>query len=184
MKPFLIVILSALTMTMSAQTSRLVTISVSRTNQTSEIQIQDYESFRVVSAHDERIAMTASAGFSLSIVKGATTFTFRDLELQGIYDFNLKVLIPPRPISMAGPAMVTLNSNFADRGAEPAFVTFEITPQSFPPGQTLIVPPGTNQVLVTLECSTNLVNWLSATNGVYGSPTEAKFFRIRGSKVQ
>jgi len=37
-------------------------------------------------------------------------------------------------------------------------LTVKITPVSFPPNQTLIVPPGTNQMKVSLEASTNLVN--------------------------
>ena len=34
-----------------------------------------------------------------------------------------------------------------------------------------------------MECSTNLVHWVPATNGIYGSPTEAKFFRLKADKV-
>ena len=42
----------------------------------------------------------------------------------------------------------------------------------------------TNQFNIALECSTNLVNWSSATNGAYGgSLTEAKFFRIKVEKI-
>jgi hypothetical protein len=57
--------------------------------------------------------------------------------------------------------------------------TVKITPESFPPNQTLILPPGTNQVQITLQSSTDLKNWITATNGIYGSPTTAQFFRIQ-----
>jgi hypothetical protein len=50
---------------------------------------------------------------------------------------------------------------------------------SFDVNKTLILPPGTNQIYITLESSTNLVNWVAATNGVYGSPDTVIFFRIR-----
>lgn len=46
-----------------------------------------------------------------------------------------------------------------------------------------VLSSGTNQVFVTLESSTNLVNWSTATNGVYGSPDEARFFRIHMEEV-
>lgn len=32
---------------------------------------------------------------------------------------------------------------------------------------------------ISLETSTNLVSWWATTNGVYGSPTVAQFFRMR-----
>ena len=34
-----------------------------------------------------------------------------------------------------------------------------------------------------MECSTNLVQWAAATNGVYASPDQAKFFRIKAERV-
>jgi hypothetical protein len=65
----------------------------------------------------------------------------------------------------------------------PAYLTVKIMPESYPPDKTVIVVPGTNQVQITLESSTNLVHWSSATNGVYGRPDEARFFRIHLQKL-
>src|SRR4051812_33016413 len=65
------------------------------------------------------------------------------------------------------PFMPVLEGNYEGR-SQPAFLTLEIAPSAFPPGKTLIIPPGTNTVQVALECSTNLVQWIPATNGVYG----------------
>ena len=50
---------------------------------------------------------------------------------------------------------------------------------SFDVNKTFILLPGTNKVYITLESSTNLVNWVAATNGIYGSPDTVYFFRIR-----
>ena len=61
-------------------------------------------------------------------------------------------------------------------------VTFELLPQAFPPDRTLLLPQGSNTVAVALECSTNLVNWQTASNGLYGTPDAAKFFRIRAER--
>ncbi len=63
-----------------------------------------------------------------------------------------------------------------------ALLTLEYLPVQSPPGQTLVIAPGTNLVAVALECSTNLVHWSTATNGLYGSPDAAKFFRIRAER--
>lgn len=60
----------------------------------------------------------------------------------------------------------------------PQYLTLKVMPEAYPPDKTLIIAPGTNQFQITLESSTNLVNWAAATNGVYGSPDEARFFRI------
>jgi hypothetical protein len=83
------------------------------------------------------------------------------------------------PIS--GPASVKLVSRAA---VEPKYiVTYTLTPESFPPDKTIILPPGTNQVAITLESSTNLLHWVAATNGVYGTTNEARFFRIKADRL-
>ena len=88
--------------------------------------------------------------------------------------------IPARHL-IAGPATIRMSG--VGGGTGPNYCTFNISPETFPPDKTFILPAGTNQVTISLECSTNLVNWLTATNGVYGSPTEAKFFRIKAQTL-
>ncbi len=78
-----------------------------------------------------------------------------------------------------GPATYSLLDYSSAQG-----FTIRITPVSFPPNQTLIVPPGTNSVQVSMESSTNLVNWATATNGVYGSPETVRFFRMKMTNLQ
>ena len=77
---------------------------------------------------------------------------------------------------LKGPASLVLSSPGYHLGA---MATVKLSPDSYDANKTLILPPGTNQVYVALESSTNLVNWADATNGVYGSPDTARFFRIR-----
>lgn len=76
---------------------------------------------------------------------------------------------------VSGPARITLT---AVSGV--TFCTFKILPGSYPPDRSILLPPSTNgpPVRVTLQCSTNLVDWAEATNGVYGNLSAAKFFRI------
>jgi hypothetical protein len=78
-------------------------------------------------------------------------------------------------IPVTGPATITASSV----GGKPVFITVKITPDSFDANKTVMLPPGTNQVYIALESSTNLVNWSAATNGFYGSPDTVLFFRIR-----
>lgn len=104
----------------------------------------------------------------LDIVKNGRTLTILSSTSNGFQQ-------PLPSIVIAGPATFTLRS----ANAEGNFATFRITPEAFPPDRTLIVPSGTNQTRVALECSTNLVVWTTATNGLYGPSEGAKFFRIK-----
>ena len=77
-------------------------------------------------------------------------------------------------IPVTGPAIITASSDSGNT----LVITVKITPDSPDVNQAFILPPGTNQVHITLESSTNLVNWAAATNGVYSSPDTVRFFRI------
>ena len=44
------------------------------------------------------------------------------------------------------------------------------------------MPHGTNAVSVSLEVSTNLTHWATATNGVYVTGETPRFFRIKAVK--
>jgi len=74
-----------------------------------------------------------------------------------------------------GPATFTLIACCT----KPTYLTLKIMPESYDPNKTLIIPPGTNQVQITLQVSSNLINWETATNNIYGSPNTAQFFRIK-----
>ena len=78
-------------------------------------------------------------------------------------------------IPVTGPATITATSSRDNT----VLITVKITPDPVDVNKTLILPPGTNQVYVALESSTNLVNWAAATNGFYGSPETVLFFRVR-----
>ncbi len=62
------------------------------------------------------------------------------------------------------------------------FCTIEITPESFPPDKTLIIPEGTG-ANITFECSTNLLDWNSVWQGTYTNAPSNKFFRIRADRL-
>jgi len=87
---------------------------------------------------------------------------------------------PPTPSFVKGPAQIILTAGYGQR----AMLTLRLLPDSYDVNKTVILPPGTNQVFVSLETSTNLVNWTTATNGVYGSPDYARFFRVKMTAQQ
>ena len=81
-----------------------------------------------------------------------------------------------KPLIIAGPATLEL------RGSA-GIATFRLTPESYPPDQAVLVAPGAGGAAITLECSTNLVAWQTATNGIYTNQPAAKFFRIRAERI-
>jgi hypothetical protein len=58
--------------------------------------------------------------------------------------------------------------------------TIDIQPAAFPPDKTAVVGAFSGNVQVTMEISTDLVNWTSATNGlIYTNSPAARFFRLK-----
>jgi len=141
------------------------------TNGVAELVVGPYEVAEVIS-----FPASMHYGSALYVQKDGKTFTHivstADSQVPRYFD----------PLIVAGPATFRLLAPL--EGSRRALCTFKITPEAYPPDRALLVPPGTNQVRITLECSTNLVNWFSATNGVYGPLPEAKFFRIKLESAQ
>lgn len=130
---------------------------------TNHVSIVDGETAEVVSVYPP-------GGSAASFTKDGVWFP------SVVGDRNLFVVVK-------GPATFHLVAQGGGGSPTATLLTLKIKPESYPPDKTLILPPGTNQVFVTLESSTNLVQWASATNGVYGSPNEARFFRINMQKL-
>ena len=66
-----------------------------------------------------------------------------------------------------------------------AMATVDITPSAYPPDRAVTVGPYSADMKVTMEMSTDLVNWTVAQNAaVYTNRPEARFFRIKLEKVR
>lgn len=142
------------------------------------ITIADYETGELISVLNTNVASTAGHPYYVAAQKDGYVLS---LKSAASYYYPVAGAATSSGVGdiIRGPATFYL----IDTGSAQAF-TVKITPVSFPPNKTLIVPPGTNQVQISLEASTNLVNWAVATNGVYGSPDSAYFFRMRMTKLQ
>jgi hypothetical protein len=101
-----------------------------------------------------------TGGYRLIVIKDGITFQF------------------PSPGPIAGPAVF----QFTLANGGPAILTIEITPESFPPDKTLIIPEGTG-ANITFECSTNLLDWNAVWQGTYTNAPSNKFFRIRADRL-
>jgi hypothetical protein len=92
---------------------------------------------------------------------------------------KLDPTIPARHV-IAGPALVRVISSTSSYIQ--GYVTFKITRESFPPDKTVVIPQGQGANII-MECSTNLIDWVVASPGVYTNVPSAKFFRIRPERV-
>lgn len=159
--------------------ARFVTLIVTASSATSEVQVATGEvaELRGYSGFMPFSRDTTSP-YALTVTKDRVDLDLLIPPLRGS-DSNPGIVLPQHVI--AGPARIRIIKLFSDTSTH--YCTFNITPEAFPPDRTILVPPGTNLARITLECSTNLVHWASATNGVYGPLPEAKFFRIKMEPV-
>ena len=161
MKNIIIMILAGVTTLAHAGLVTLNTEAKNGTNGSAELSIGPYEVAELLSfPYSINIASSY-----LYVVKDGVTNTYSVIWGGSAPPFD--------PLVVAGPATIRLSSTRS------GLATFRISPEPFPPDRTVIALPGTNQTTVALECSTNLVDWAAATNGIYGPMPEAKFFRIK-----
>ena len=157
MKPLLFAVVCLIALTCQSQSTRVATI-IAPPNTTNTFVLQDGEAARVATVSNYNMMFGA---------------LFEDFWVtQSGYRWHIL-----RDDLFQGPATFYVGSRINGFGTQ--MLTLEVFPVAFDPGKTLIVPQGSNAVSVAMECSTNLVNWTTATNGVYGTPDAAKFFRVK-----
>ena len=165
--------LSALVALSACAAEGLVTLAVhgSATNYvTNEVQIASYQQAVIKTYLDQAnlYSATAQGNSRLNIFKSGTFLE--------IYSSSFP---PKAPITIAGPATIQLVAlNVGD-----AVATVDITPAAYPPDRAVTVGPYSADMKVTMEMSTDLVNWTVAQNAaVYTNRPEARFFRIKLEK--
>lgn len=100
--------------------------------------------------------------------------------------FNSTAESDTKSSPIVGPATISIFS-FTNQGSSyftvethstiPFFATNSI------PSTAVVIPSDTSgPVSIILESSTDLVNWLSALPGSYGTTTSNRFFRVRASR--
>lgn len=100
--------------------------------------------------------------------------------VNGITFTNSVGYITP-PVIFAGPGSAQIFS--PDNPNVKCAVTFDIEPAAFPPDKTMTLGAYSGNVAVTMEESTDLVNWTPSNNGqVHTNAPDARFFRIKMDK--
>lgn len=154
--------------------ARIITLTVPRPpdgqSSSNEISIATNEIACVQSWY-----VLSSSGTRIHVVKDGIVFEIVPSVVDG------RPVYPP--IKIAGPATLRLvSSNLSPGQGYQSFCTIEITPESFPPDKTIVIPQG-DGANITMECSTNLIDWSTASLGVYTNVPSVKFFRLRAERV-
>ena len=116
----------------------------------------------------------------LQISTQGASFFYQPLTVSSTYQTTLQ------PLVIAGPATIQLLQ--ALTGTLPvaptdyiaSLATFDVQPSPFPPNKAVTVGAYSGNVQVTMQISTDLVNWTPAVNGqIYTNSPDARFFRIQ-----
>ena len=116
-------------------------------------------------------------GFIGSVYGGSIIYNINGLSITSSipglqYDVTTKQLF-------AGPGSVQILGSTPPQQGQIA-VTSDIEPSPFPPDKTLTLGAYSGNVTVTMQESTDLVNWTTAQNGAtYTNSPTAAFFRIQ-----
>src|ERR1051326_5265955 len=146
MKALIVLLLSAVSA--MAQVVTLVA-PYNGTNSSVELVIEPYQTA-------ELLAIFPLAGATMRVEKDGGTTSDEFTSHTGVVLFH--------PVVVTGPAVIHLFRGFSGSSY---MATFRLTPEPYPVGSALLVPPGPGGASVVLQCSTNLVDWSSATNGAY-----------------
>ena len=151
---------------------RMVTVLIDSANQTNSISVGPNEAVDFKTVVDR--SPWGSAALEIS-TRGKVLVN--SIALSGAYN---------RGFPIAGPAPVSLTwqpaSGQSITSTSFAWMTLEVSPASFPPDKTVIIPQGTGARLA-LECSTNLVSWTEIWAETYTNVPSNKFFRIKAERT-
>ena len=152
-------------------------------------------------SYEPKVAMV-SMKVSIDGLDANNTFGFFDPNTLYWRQFSL---VPLNLINKTGPATIRIflkpssrrasyNSgdgwNYSstgnwDFGASEGFVTFRIVGSEQAPSKkfaTVIPENASGNIRIVLEQSTDLINWTSATPGVFAPSTSKRFFRVRSEE--
>jgi hypothetical protein len=160
MKTTILTLTTAILLCACSVSARVVTLTVKPPTKTSDqVTVGSNEVARVLFSNVTSLS-------ALRVQKDG--FGFFVSAQSGVYTAGTGLVV-------AGPADITLSQD--------GICSIEITPESFPPDKTLIIPEGTSAV-VSLECSTNLVSWTNIWTGSFSNAPTHKFFRLKAERSQ
>lgn len=153
--------------------ARIVTLYLTNTNQTNCVTIRGYETLKILSA----LRSGGLEGY-VDIVRES-----RRVPLYPTIQVNTAVVMPA--IVLTGPLEIHFYSTDYTPCCGPglAWLTIEILPETYAVDKAVTVGPGPGGAVVSLETSTNLLDWTAISTGVYTNSPDAKFFRVSAERL-
>lgn len=85
--------------------------------------------------------------------------------------------------SIAGPATISMNAGLSGGVAMCTMETKSAIPYPYSPNSAVVIPnDGGGPVSVSLESSTDMVNWAGCQAGTYSTGVSNRFFRVKASR--
>jgi len=166
MKPFTTLFLITITCLVARAELLTITLDTAVSNRSDTITINDQQSIKLKNVWLKG-ACGSSAGSQPTMV----------WNIHGLVYTNTYAAFSDTTSVFVGPASVYVTSYSCDNQIA---ATFDIEPSAFPPDKALTLGAYSGNVKVTMEASTDLVNWAPASNGlVYTNAPDARFFRIK-----
>ena len=141
--------------------------------------LTDYAEFELATNQTAEVlsVMKSSVGFTKP---GHTNAGYNIAYDEGSYPRTGIIAGPATILVAASPNAMPPGEVNGAPGTGPFYrsATIRIGSQAFPPEKTAIVPHLSNGANVALQVSSNLVDWVSTTNGAYSGTNGALFFRI------
>ena len=131
----------------------------------------------VVSPTNTNSVIITVSSNSYAVVKSAKGDGDLVFNIQGV-SFEMRIGDESvKDITVRGPATIQLKASCC--AYYQSFATIEVVPGIYPPDKTLAVGSNSGNVQVTMQTSTDLVNWTTAVNAtVYTNSPSARFFRM------
>ena len=157
----------------SIASANVVTLTIDANARTNSVSIAANEVAQIKTYFDS-VSVDGSA--IIQVTKDGRSFS-----LNGSRFSNTSTVSRRDSVSIVGPATIAFLYSYTPTPPATAFVTIEITPESFPPGLTVILPEGTVGV-IHVESSTNLVQWQDEWVQPFANTNQNRFFRIRAER--
>ncbi len=147
--------------------SRWITLSIGGETQVSSLAIGTNEVAHI------RGIWGAVAGQHIEVSKDSCTWRIEGSTVASVGDRG--------DIPIAGPALLALKAGSGVTTNNAVGATIEVTPESFPPDKTIILPEGTVGT-VHVESSTNLIHWQDEWTQTFANTNDNRFFRLRAER--
>jgi hypothetical protein len=182
-----------ITLTTSATTTTATSNSTTHQTNSTQIVIPANVTARILYLHETTNAFgTASgviAGFGgVTIQVGGVSFSYTESSFMNASDGNRPYITGPATINLIAYAQCS-TGNLSPGGyywtAQDNMICTIETNQSpqFTPNTGVVIPADSNgPVNIILESSVDLINWIPADPGTYGTTTTNRFFRVRATR--